>query len=197
MEDSERNNKAAIIYYREALRVCPTAKVHLRMANLLKLRKDTFDKAEEHYQEAIKINPNFASTYIHFACFMRDKRRNYDRTEQYFKQALRLQPKNFDCLYELGTLLLRKLYDYEQARIYLQQAQRVQSDHMGVQQSLEEIEQFLVVYNETDLYLESSIGDLDEMDVDYSDDEDDVVFYSSTEDEGGFYEDYDEIDDDD
>ena len=79
---------------------------HLNLG-LLYTRKGDFKKAEEHYQQALKLQPSFAPVYVNLADLYRLQQRDQDG-EKVLLDAVKAVPGNASVAHALGLLLVRE-----------------------------------------------------------------------------------------
>jgi tetratricopeptide (TPR) repeat protein len=73
---------------------------------LLYTRTGGFEKAEEHYRQAIKLDPIFAPAYVNLADLYRSLNRDQDG-EKMLREAIKAVPDDADVMHALGLLLVR------------------------------------------------------------------------------------------
>uniref|UniRef100_A0A8C5G6S5 dolichyl-phosphate-mannose--protein mannosyltransferase n=1 Tax=Gouania willdenowi TaxID=441366 RepID=A0A8C5G6S5_GOUWI len=97
------NSTAAIIYYREAVRLHPTY-VHAmnNLGNILK-EKNELVEAEELLSKAVSIQPDFAAAWMNLG-IVQNSLQKFEKAEQSYWNAIRFRRKYPDCYYNLGRL---------------------------------------------------------------------------------------------
>ena len=95
------------------------------------------DSAVDHYSQALRIRPDFESTYISMGVALRDHG-NYDAAIRHFKQALRINPNNAIARNNLGVVYARK-GDDEKAIFQFLEAARIDPDYAGAYYNLGKI----------------------------------------------------------
>jgi tetratricopeptide (TPR) repeat protein len=70
-------------------------------------RTGRFEKAEEHYRQAIKLDPSFAPAYVNLADLYRALNRDQDG-EKVLREAIKAVPEAADVMHALGLLLVRE-----------------------------------------------------------------------------------------
>lgn len=80
-------------------------------ANFLRRIRKDYDKAEEHYQKALALEPESANSNSSHAIFLTNIRKDYDKAEEYYQKALVLDPDyaNYNANYaQLFLITSRK-----------------------------------------------------------------------------------------
>ncbi|KAL0964105.1 hypothetical protein UPYG_G00318730 [Umbra pygmaea] len=97
------NTNAAIVYYREAVRLHPTY-VHAmnNLGNILKERNELVE-AEDLLAKAVHIQPDFAAAWMNLG-IVQNSLRKFKEAEQSYWNAIRFRKKYPDCYYNLGRL---------------------------------------------------------------------------------------------
>ncbi|XP_012878412.1 PREDICTED: transmembrane and TPR repeat-containing protein 4 [Dipodomys ordii] len=97
------NQTAAIIYYREAVRLNPKY-VHAmnNLGNILKERNE-LQEAEELLSLAVQIQPDFAAAWMNLGIVQNSLKR-FEAAEQSYRTAIKHRRKYPDCYYNLGRL---------------------------------------------------------------------------------------------
>jgi tetratricopeptide (TPR) repeat protein len=99
---------------------------HLKARNLLGLAltgKGDLQKANEQYQAALRINPDFYPALKNWA-INELSLKQYDKAERHFAAALRLAPKDPVCHAYLGALAFRRR-EYRRAATHFQEARPI------------------------------------------------------------------------
>jgi len=89
------------------------AKAHFNYGVLLK-KKGNIAGAEHHYQEALRINPNYAKAHINLAYHLWCK--DDAGAERHYQEAIRIDPKNAEAHYNYALLARVHLKDMGKAR---------------------------------------------------------------------------------
>jgi Flp pilus assembly protein TadD len=71
------------------------------------MRTGRFDKAEEHYRQAIKLEPSFAPAYVNLADLYRVWKGDRD-SEKVLREAIKAVPDDAGVMHALGLLLVRE-----------------------------------------------------------------------------------------
>lgn len=97
------NTTAAIVYYREAVRLHPTY-VHAmnNLGNILKER-NALVEAEELLSKAVSIQPDFAAAWMNLG-IVQNSLQKFEEAERSYWNAIRFRKKYPDCYYNLGRL---------------------------------------------------------------------------------------------
>jgi Flp pilus assembly protein TadD len=74
---------------------------------LLYTRKGEFKRAEEHYRQALKLQPSFAPAYVNLADLYRLQQRDQDG-EKVLLEAVKAVPGSASVAHALGLLLVRE-----------------------------------------------------------------------------------------
>lgn len=82
----------------------PEAQLNL---GLLYTRKGDFKKAEEHYRQALKLQPSFAPAYVNLADLYRAQESDKDG-EKVLREAVTAVPEDASVAHALGLLLVRE-----------------------------------------------------------------------------------------
>jgi len=82
----------------------PEAQLNL---GLLYMRQGEFDKAENHYRQALKLQPSFAPAAVNLADMFRARERDQEG-EKVLREALRSSPDGASVAHALGLLLVRE-----------------------------------------------------------------------------------------
>jgi NADP-dependent 3-hydroxy acid dehydrogenase YdfG/Flp pilus assembly protein TadD len=90
-----------------------------------------YEKAREHYEKAIKLQPDYPDVYYRMGLILANQFSNKEKqAAKYFKKAIRRAPDNADALYQYAILLKDKLNKPQKAIKYLRRALEAQSDHL-------------------------------------------------------------------
>lgn len=97
------NTTAAIVYYREAVRLHPTY-VHAmnNLGNILKER-NALVEAEELLSKAVSIQPDFAAAWMNLG-IVQNSLHKFEEAERSYWNAINFRKKYPDCYYNLGRL---------------------------------------------------------------------------------------------
>ncbi|XP_020791909.1 protein O-mannosyl-transferase TMTC4 isoform X2 [Boleophthalmus pectinirostris] len=97
------NTTAAIVYYREAVRLHPTY-VHAmnNLGNILKER-NALVEAEDLLSKAVSIQPDFAAAWMNLG-IVQNSLQKFEEAERSYWNAIRFRKKYPDCYYNLGRL---------------------------------------------------------------------------------------------
>lgn len=97
------NTTAAIVYYREAVRLHPTY-VHAmnNLGNILKER-NALVEAETLLSKAVSIQPDFAAAWMNLG-IVQNSLQKFEEAERSYWNAIRFRKKYPDCYYNLGRL---------------------------------------------------------------------------------------------
>jgi len=77
-----------------------------------------YDKAKEHYEKAIKLNPAFADAFNNFALLLtNDYFKQYEKAKEYYEKAIELKPDYAEAYNNLALLLTNDYFkQYEKAK---------------------------------------------------------------------------------
>uniref|UniRef100_A0A8C6SMQ6 dolichyl-phosphate-mannose--protein mannosyltransferase n=1 Tax=Neogobius melanostomus TaxID=47308 RepID=A0A8C6SMQ6_9GOBI len=97
------NTTAAVVFYREAVRLHPTY-VHAmnNLGNILKER-NALVEAEELLSKAVSIQPDFAAAWMNLG-IVQNSLQKFEEAEHSYWNAIRFRKKYPDCYYNLGRL---------------------------------------------------------------------------------------------
>ncbi|XP_072300969.1 protein O-mannosyl-transferase TMTC4 isoform X2 [Eucyclogobius newberryi] len=97
------NSTAAIVYYREAVRLHPTY-VHAmnNLGNILKER-NALGEAEDLLSKAVSIQTDFAAAWMNLG-IVQNSLQKFEAAERSYWNAIRYRKKYPDCYYNLGRL---------------------------------------------------------------------------------------------
>uniref|UniRef100_A0A3B4AVY4 dolichyl-phosphate-mannose--protein mannosyltransferase n=1 Tax=Periophthalmus magnuspinnatus TaxID=409849 RepID=A0A3B4AVY4_9GOBI len=97
------NTTAAIVFYREAVRLHPTY-VHAmnNLGNILKER-NALVEAEDLLSKAVSIQPDFAAAWMNLG-IVQNSLQKFEEAERSYWNAIRFRKKYPDCYYNLGRL---------------------------------------------------------------------------------------------
>lgn len=81
-------------YYEKRIEKNPlSARLHIEYADFLE-NIEELREAENHYKEALKIDPNDAFCLNRYATFLAEVKKDHDNAKKYFKKALCAEPEN-------------------------------------------------------------------------------------------------------
>ena len=101
--------------------------VHFKCANLLSDEEDIVG-AMHHYQEALRINPEYAYLHINYALLLKNKMNDVQGAKHHYEEALRIDPEYAyaHCYY---AYLLNKMNDVLGAQYHYQEALRIDPEY--------------------------------------------------------------------
>ncbi len=82
---------------------------------------NNLEKAEKHYQEAIKINPNYAQVHNNYGILLTGIKR-FDEAEKQFQEAIKADPNLAEAHYNYANLLLEGLNRKSEAEEHYKKA---------------------------------------------------------------------------
>ena len=88
--------------------------MHNNYALLLDDKLNNNEKAEYHYKQALKIDPDNATRNYNFSKFLKNRKSRYAESLTYYEKACQLQPNASDC-YELKGQLLHLLNRFDES----------------------------------------------------------------------------------
>ncbi len=92
------------------------ARAHYNLANSLLKDKNDVLGAIEHYQKAVKINPNYADAYNNLGTLYQSEN-DVARANLYYMKALKVDPMHLDANNNVGAILVEQ-QQYAEALIY-------------------------------------------------------------------------------
>lgn len=112
------------------------------------IRQDNYDKAEENFEEAIKIAPKFAYALIEYAKF-EFWRKHTANSNVLFKRAIDADPENYHGFFSYG-ICLKKQNKLTDAIKILEKAQELNPDHLPIHNELGRTYSFNGEYEKAD-----------------------------------------------
>uniref|UniRef100_A0A8C6SKQ8 dolichyl-phosphate-mannose--protein mannosyltransferase n=1 Tax=Neogobius melanostomus TaxID=47308 RepID=A0A8C6SKQ8_9GOBI len=124
------NTTAAVVFYREAVRLHPTY-VHAmnNLGNILKER-NALVEAEELLSKAVSIQPDFAAAWMNLG-IVQNSLQKFEEAEHSYWNAIRFRKKYPDCYYNLGLVTLNTLGRYLNALVSLSAGNLGQAEAIG------------------------------------------------------------------
>jgi tetratricopeptide (TPR) repeat protein len=88
-------------------------------AALAQGKKESLEEAIRHYQQAVKLYPNFVQAQLKLGTAYMDLG-DWDKAEQTLKKTVELEPKDVNAFFALGEIYLRQKKDEEAEKVLLQ-----------------------------------------------------------------------------
>ncbi|HEY2583824.1 MAG TPA: tetratricopeptide repeat protein [Mucilaginibacter sp.] len=98
---------------------------HNNLANLLKEQFADYNGAKYHYEEALRINPQFALSHNGLALLLADKFADYNGAKYHYEEAIRINPQFALAHYNLAALLTDRFADHNGAKYHYEESLRL------------------------------------------------------------------------
>ena len=113
----QKNYNESILNYNESLKLKPTEVTYVLLGNTLAVKKD-FNNAVRAYQNAIRINPNYALAYFNYG-LLYTQQDNFDEALKLFNKTITIDPyfaeayRNIAIIYYMTENFEQSLYNFE------------------------------------------------------------------------------------